>query len=277
MRSSKLSTKRQKFLDAARQYLGYKTELGNRSMFGQRLGYETAPWAGAFIDVIAREAGVHVPSCVYTPTALAAFIKNGQLTNRPQEGDLVFFNFASKNETASAFSTPHIGLVVDTREYSSTGRFLTIEGDTASPKQQTGTGVHMKTRYSTDVLTFARPEEFNRKLSIFNLLMNLWKLVTVRTELDAEDKELLQVNNEIKIQSLQPGKRNRDVEIIQAALGLTVGLKGAARGTWDAATANAYINFQRKIGYVGPAADGIPTRQSLQRLATDSGLFKLKA
>jgi hypothetical protein len=76
VRSSKLPTKREKLLDAARQYLGYKTELGNRSMFGLRVGYETAPWSGAFIDVIAREAGLHVPSCVYTPTALADFIKN---------------------------------------------------------------------------------------------------------------------------------------------------------------------------------------------------------
>jgi hypothetical protein len=277
VRSSKLPTKREKLLDAARQYLGYKTELGNRSMFGLRVGYETAPWSGAFIDVIAREAGLHVPSCVYTPTALADFIKNGQLTNRPQEGDLVFFNFSSKNETASAFHQPHIGLVVDVREYKSTGRFLTIEGDATSSKQSTGSGVHMKTRYSTDVVAFARPEEFNRKLSIFNLLMKLWKLMTVRTELDAEDKALFQVNNEIRIKSLQPGKRNRDVEVLQAALGLTVGLKGAARGIWDAATANAFMNFQRKIGYVGPAADGIPEARSLQRLADDSGLFKIKA
>ena len=275
MRSSKLSTKRQKLLDAARQYLGYKTELGNRSMFGKRLGYETAPWAGAFIDVIAREAGLYVPSCVYTPTALATFIKNGQLTNRPQEGDLVFFNFASKNETASAFTQPHIGLVVDTREYKSTGRFLTIEGD-ATTSKQTGTGVQMKTRYSTDVLAFARPEELSSKLSIFNLLIKLVAKLTVRTELDPESLEVLQLKNEIKIESLQPGKRNRDVEIIQAALGLTVGLKGAGRGTWDAATANAYINFQRKIGFVGPAADGIPEARSLQRLARESGLFKIK-
>lgn len=262
-----------KLLDTARQYLGYKSELGNRTIFGAKVGYETAPWSGAFIDVIFRESGVHVPSCVYTPTALAEFIKNGQLFQTPKPGDVVFFNFSST--AASAFNAPHAGIVTDVREFASTGKFLTIEGDTATSKQ-TSNGVYSKTRYAADVIGFGRPAQFNRKLSVFSLLINLVKKLAVTRELDAESLYLLTNDSELKLASLQPGKRNRDVEVVQVALHMTVGLTGATRGTWDAATLNAFINFQRSIGYVGAAADGIPTAQSLQRLAQDSGLFKLK-
>lgn len=270
MQDRKLS----KLLDTARQYLGYKSELGNRTTFSARVGYDAAPWAGAFLDVIFRDSGVHVPSCVYTPTALAEFIKSGQLFQTPQPGDIAFFNFSST--AASAFNAPHCGLVTDTREFKSTGKFVTIEGDTVTFKQKAN-GVYMKTRYSTDVIGFGRPGELaTRKLRIFNLLINAVKKLGATRELDAAALELLTEDSEVKLNSLQPGKRNHDVEVIQVALHLTVGLTGATQGTWDAATVTAFTNFQRKIGYVGQGADGIPTEQTLQRLASESGLFKLK-
>lgn len=271
----------QLLINTASSYLGYQAGPMMRNQFGERVGYNNQPWSGAFIDVIARECGLQLPSFVYTGTGLAEAINLGLVQSRPRPGDIVIFRFASEN-AASAFAMPHIGLVTDTRELSSTGRFITIEGNSRPANAKYGQdtdGVNQRVRHLGDALTFIRPG-YNRSLSPGNLLIKLiMKLSGPRakkTKLEtAAIEEAARENRTVVPAALRPGLRNRQVEVVQLALGVAVGLQGAQRGSWDSSTANAFANFQRKVGYVGTDANGIPDLASLKRLGQDTGLFRV--
>lgn len=273
------------FILTARKYVGYRSELLGRNSFGERVGYDATVWSGAFIDVIARESGQHLPSFVYSPAALAEFSRNGQLRKKPQPGDIAIFNFASVAATnGSNFAAPHCGLVVDTRELTSNGRFLTIEGNvTGSTSYQAFDGVHQKIRYTTDVVTFCRPANFERGIrKLYIQAAAAWIKLTasIRTKFSAADRIELQQLEEaaaqlltIDIRKLQPGSKNKQVTAVQLALSLLTDINGAEEGKWDAATASAFSRFQRNIGRVGQEANGAPEVTSLTRLAKETGLF----
>lgn len=273
---------REKFIQAAKNYLGYVAGPMLRNQFGERVGYNSQPWAGAFIDVVARDCGLRLPSLVQTAAGLAELINNGLVRSRPRPGDLVFFGFPSEN-AASAFAMPHVGIVTDVREYKSTGRFLTIEGNVRPANAKFGQdtdGVHQRVRYRGDVLVFVSPK-FNggpQRLHPVQLLINvIRKLSSKAARLEASElEEAARAPKDVVTAALKPGLRNRSIEVVQLALGVTVNLKFATPGVWDAATANAYARYQRRLGYVGTAASGNVDRASLQRLAADTGLFHVR-
>ncbi|WP_051673632.1 peptidoglycan-binding protein [Streptomyces sp. NTK 937] len=69
-----------------------------------------------------------------------------------------------------------------------------------------------------------------------------------------------------------------DVKVVEAALkaeGL-LAAKYAADGSFGSVTVTAYAAWQRKCGYTGSAADGIPGKASLEKLGAKRG-FKVKA
>lgn len=276
------------FIATARKYVGYRSELLGRTSFGERVGYDATVWSGAFIDVIARESGQHLPSFVYSPAALAEFSRNGLLRKKPQPGDIAIFNFASITVTnGSSFAAPHIGLVVDTRELTSNGRFITIEGNvTGSTSYQAFDGVHQKIRHVTDVAVFCRPANFERGIRSFvrTAAAACRKMVTAlrvkltdpeaRLEVAQLEEAAAQLQT-VDFKMLRPGTKNKHVTVIQLALGQVTDIQGAEEGKWDAATASAFSRFQRSIGRVGSAASGQPEVTTLQRLAKETNLFEL--
>jgi hypothetical protein len=264
--------------------VGYKSELLGRNSFGERVGYDATVWSGAFIDVIARESGQDLPSFVYSPAALAEFTRIGQLRKKPQPGDIAIFNFASGT---NQFSAPHCGLVIDTRELTSNGRFLTIEGNvTGSSAYQQFDGVHQKIRYTTDVVAFCRPANFERGIrklirdarsASFKLAASL-RMKLTDPEARVEQAQLADAAAELQtidIRKLQPGSKNKQVTVVQLALSQVTDIQGAEEGKWDAATASAFARFQRNIGRVGQDANGLPEVTSLTRLAKETKLFSI--
>lgn len=275
------------FILTARKYVGYKSELLGRTGFGERVGYDATVWSGAFIDVIARESGQHLPSFVYSPAALAEFTRIGQLRKKPQPGDIAIFNFASiAPNNGSQFGAPHCGLVVDTRELRSNGRFLTIEGNvTGSTSYQQFDGVHQKIRYTTDVIAFCRPANFERGVRKFlrDAGSASFKLVArLRMKFSAAERiELAQLEEAaaqlqtVDVKKLIQGTKNKQITVVQLALSQVTDIQGAEEGKWDQATASAFARFQRNIGRVGQDANGLPEVTSLGRLAKETNLFKL--
>lgn len=248
-------------------------------MFGERVGYQSLPWAGAFIDVVAREAGLNLPSFTYSPAALAEFIRSGRIVIKPRPGDIAIFNFAST--AASAFSSPHCGIVTDVRELRTNGTFVTIEGDTFGSGQfQDKNGVYQRIRHLTDVVLFCRPEEFDRNAAarIIQLLIKFRKKLTGgapgKLEL-AQLKEAATNNETVRSKMLRGNTRNKSIELVQLALSQVTDIQGAERGKWDSSTAAAFARFQRNIGRVGSDAQGIPDTATLNRLSKETGLFKL--
>lgn len=274
------------FVQTARKYVGYTSELLGRNGFGERVGYNTTVWSGAFTDVIARESGLDIPSFVYSPAALAEFSRNGQLRKKPRPGDIVIFNFASDSgHAASAFSAPHCGIVTDVRHLQINGQFVTVEANTTGTQYQQQDGVYVKLRHLTDAAVFCRPAQFEtglRKLLIAARVTGLQLLTKVRRIFNQELRvELDQIQDAassqllINIRKLQPGTKNKQIAAVQLALSTVVDLTGAEEGRWDGPTASAFARFQRNIGRVGSDAAGVPELTTLQRLSKVTGLFQI--
>lgn len=273
------------FIATARKYLGYSSEILGRNMFGQKVGYDAQPWSGAFIDVVAREAHLNIPSFVYSAAGMAESIRAGAISRVPQQGDIVIFNFSSNvGAAASAFSMPHCGIVTDVQEFTKTGRFITVEGNTeGGSKHLMKDGVHQKIRHVTEVTVFCRPA-FSKKLgsrgTFYERLMKLFD--AARTKITAAEYEelkmaasapsILKLNGEVRY-----GDRNKKIEIIQLALAVVTDLRGCEPGKWDAATAAACARFQRNIGRTGSDVTGLPDAGTLDRLSKETRIFKLES
>lgn len=278
-------TKLEIFLATARKYIGYQSELLGRNAFGNRVGYDSGPWSGAFIDVVAREAGLNLPSFTYTPAGLAESIRSGNISRRPKPGDIAIFNFSStglQGIAASAFNMPAAGIVSDVRELRTNGRFLTIEGNsTGMSNYQDKDGVHQRVRHLTDVVLFCRPEEF--QVTGMRRILQLLTKVSKKLRGQLPDKleakyleELTSQQETVRLRNFKPGTRNKSIEIVQIALSQVTDLQGAERGKWDAASSAACARFQRNIGRTGADASGVLDIRTLERLSKETGLFKLE-
>ena len=267
------------FIKTAQQHLGYAAEQLGKNKFGVRVGYDSQPWAGAFVDVCAREAGLKLPSFTYTGAALAEFIRSGNFSRVPQIGDIAIYNFSSNvGHAADAFGMPHCGIVTDVREFSETGKFITIEGNTVgSTVHQQKDGVYQKVRSINDVILFCNPTVTSGSPTFNERLIKL--LDRGRTKLESDELKLIEQaasaaqTSDVK-KEIRPGDRNKTIEIIQLALGTVTDIRGCQPGKWDQITTTACARYQRMIGFVGKDADGLPDSNTLKRLARDTGLFK---
>jgi hypothetical protein len=253
-------------------------------MFGQKVGYDAGPWSGAFIDVVARESDLNIPSFVYSAAGLAECIRTGSISRAPEIGDIAIFNFSSMTgHAASAFSMPHCGIVTDVQEFTKTGRFITIEGNTeGGSKHLTKDGVHQKIRNVTDVVIFCRPafgKKTGSRLTFYERLAELLDAARTRMtvaelqeiRMAASAPKVLRINGEVKY-----GDRNKRIELIQLALAVVTDLRGCEPGKWDATTAAACSRFQRNIGRTGSDVTGLPDDGTLRRLAKESGIFLIE-
>jgi len=241
---------RQAFLAEAASHVGYQARSNGHSTYAEITGHAGMPWAGAFVDVVARNAGIDLPSHVQTAAALANFQRTGRLYNNPRPGDIAFFNFSSED----AYGMPHCGIVTDVDHFARHGMFQTIEGQTASgtPKGgQVADGVYKRTRYAYDVIGFARPKF---------------------KELPAADPGKLPTNL-VKSSIMRPGLKHPQVQLVQLALAVTVGLRGAPKNEYDHKTQRALAAYQREIGFVGSEAEGVSNLSTLQRLGAETGYF----
>jgi len=240
----------------AEKYVGYTAPFQQADMFSQTVGQPGIPWAGAFLDVVIKRAGLLSPSHVLTASILARYISDNLIYKNPRPGDIVFFQPSSDSSTLP-FGQPHVGLVTDVEHFTKHGMFQCIEGQTdpglpkGSPSKN---GVYRRTRYVYEVLAFARP-----KLSAAGS----------DPELSTKEANLPVVHSSI----IRPGLKHPSVVIIQLALSAVVGLRGAPRGEFDHKTRSAFANFERSLGFQGDRASGIPNPGTLRKLAESSKLF----
>jgi len=246
---------RSKFVEQALSYEGTQgMERAGTSTFGSRVGYGSAPWDGAFVDVVGREAGVYLPSCVSTTAALSEFLLDDRARSRPSVGDLVFFAVST-----APFSQPRLGIVVSVEGWEHFGRFVSIEGNSSSGLPRSNdlpTGVFRRTHFHTEVLTFVRPR--------------FRALNSVKPVSDKVDMPLVNFSN------LTSSRKNRQIRTVQLALASAVGLRGYEPGSWCRLTASAFARYQRRIGFAGKDANGEPNQGALERLAEQTGMFVIR-
>lgn len=114
-----------KFLEVAAGEVGYIEGPADNQTKYQKTNQ---PWCGAFVNWVAKQAGVKIPDCTYTPAGAKAFAEakrwQGIAEAEPMPGDLVFFDFP--NDGFDRIS--HIGIVERVKK---NGIIVTIEGNTA--------------------------------------------------------------------------------------------------------------------------------------------------
>ena len=115
-----------KFLEVAAGEVGYIEGPADNETKYQKANQ---PWCGAFVNWVAKQAGVKIPDCTYTPAGAKAFAEakrwQGITEAEPMPGDLVFFDFP--NDSLDRIS--HIGIVERVKD---NGIVVCIEGNTAS-------------------------------------------------------------------------------------------------------------------------------------------------
>lgn len=262
LKKTRATETRDRLIAEARSHLGYRTRPGGVSDFGATVGYSShdIPWDGAFIDVVARSAGASIPACVNTLSGLAEFQYSGRLYSTPEIGDIVFYSFSVRSE--NPWGQPHVGIVTGlVGDFVQTGRFVAIEAQTGSGLVRDiadRNGIFERVRWRYETIGFGRPNYGARK---------------PRPGIGPN----LQTDNLfVRISRVRPGKRNADVQTVQAALALVADLRDYEPGVYCPSTRDALARWQRMIGRVGSDASGEPDFLSLERLGRESGLFEMR-
>jgi hypothetical protein len=115
----------EKFIATAVAELGYIEGPADNETKYQKANQ---PWCGAFVNWCAKQVGLKIPDCTYTPAGAKAFAsaKRWQLVAdaTPLPGDLAFFDFPADGIDRIS----HIGIV---EEVKANGTVITIEGNTS--------------------------------------------------------------------------------------------------------------------------------------------------
>lgn len=246
----------ERFLQEARSHLGYKTRPSGLSDFAQRVGYNghEIPWSGAFIDVVARDSGIFMPACLYTPNALAEAIYSRRVREKPKPGDLVFYNFP----TLTGFGMPHVGIVMDVSRWKTNKTFVAIEAqvDSGLPKaSKDKNGIFPRTRGKWDVVCFVRPD--------------------FKARLAKEAENTLTGRKTVKLRNIRPGKAHSEVKIVHQALSKHFSLREIPRDTFDDDMQKIFSRWQKVIGFSPEDATGVPNVPSLARLGRETVSFDL--
>jgi hypothetical protein len=119
----------EKFLDVAQSEIGYIEGPADNETKYQK---PKQAWCGAFVNWCAKQAGVKIPNCVYTPAGAVGFMSKKAWTlvdeADPQPGDIVFFDFP-----ADPFDRiSHVGIVLKKNR---NGTVTCIEGNTSPDKK----------------------------------------------------------------------------------------------------------------------------------------------
>ncbi len=144
-----------KLIDVAIGEIGYVEKPENLTKYGEYTKANGLPWCGSFVNWCAHNAGVKLPSMVSTAMGAARLKDVGRWHDKPERGDLAFFDFP--HDGIDRIS--HIGIVIDVKE----NEVITIEGNTAPSggDQRNGGMVMLKRRAlgkNSAIVGFGRPK-----------------------------------------------------------------------------------------------------------------------
>ena len=118
-----------KFLEVAKAELGYIEGPADNETKYQK---PKQAWCGAFVNWCAKQAGIKIPNCTYTPAGATGFMDKNAWTlaeaAEPQPGDIVFFDFPG--DALDRIS--HVGIVITNN---GDGTVTCIEGNTSPDKK----------------------------------------------------------------------------------------------------------------------------------------------
>lgn len=224
-------------------------------------------WCATFVSYCAYKAGAgdlypRTASCL---TGVAWFKNAGRWSEYPAVGAQVFYGSGGGT---------HTGLVYDyDADY-----IYTIEGNTNDNGSAEGDGVYRKKRARRDAYVYGYGyPKFAEGIKSADPSY-------AGSAPKTPSKPVVDLSNVVAAAHTDPGAAQghqtypNDVRLVEAALsaeGLLVA-KYASDGSFGSTTVSAYAAYQRKLGYSGSDADGIPGMTSLSKLGAAHG-FTAKA
>jgi len=130
---------------------GEKPLNSNKTKYGKWFGFDGVAWCGMFVSWCYAFAGFQLPKIGFSKgyagcqTAVAYFKKTNQITTKPIEGDIVFFDWNADGRY------DHTGIFV---KWIDDNTFEAIEGNTAVGNDSNG-GQVMKRKRNKNVAIFA--------------------------------------------------------------------------------------------------------------------------
>jgi len=130
-----------------------KPANSNKTKYGKWFGFDGVAWCGMFVSWCYAQAGFQLPKIGFSKgyagcqTAVAYFKKMNQITKKPVEGDIVFFDWNADGRY------DHTGLFV---RWINEKEFETIEGNTAVGNDSNGGNVMKRVRKNINVI-FVHP------------------------------------------------------------------------------------------------------------------------
>ncbi|GAA0926701.1 hypothetical protein GCM10009554_07090 [Kribbella koreensis] len=247
---------------AAAQVRTMEKPLGsNKNPYAAKAGHANGQaWCATFlvagwkINKVPLVAGTDT---AFTPSMQAGFKNAGKLFNSPRAGDVGFLFDKDLGRIAHVFFVERVE-----------GDFVkTIEGNTNLDGSRTGVGVFRHSRRWTGGATmirgFGRPDY--KAVGRGSALRPGVPTVSLARVVAAAKKDAPGPDGATSFPA--------EVRVVEAAL-VAEGLLSPAfakDGSFGTVTIKAYAQFQRKLGFTGKDADGIPGMDSLKRLGLKHG------
>jgi hypothetical protein len=152
--------KGQQIVDVAAAEIGYEEypPNTNRTKYGEWFGYDGVMWCGIFVSWCFNNAGFPLGNIGFTKgfagcqTAVAHFEDKGEITNSPNPGDIVFFDWNGDQRY------DHTGIFVRMVDRL---HFETIEGNTSTINNSNGGLVLGRIRALSRGVIFVHPSVLN--------------------------------------------------------------------------------------------------------------------
>jgi len=144
-----------KIIEIASSQVGYTENPGNDTIYGEWFGFNHVPWCGMFVSWCYAQAGTPLPNIGFSKgfagcqTAVKFFKEHNMITDTPQPGDIVFFDWNGDGRY------DHTGLFVQKKDDI---HFETIEGNTSTTNQSNGGQVMKRLRMFNKSVLFAHPQ-----------------------------------------------------------------------------------------------------------------------
>lgn len=130
----------------------------NKTKYGKWFGFDGVAWCGIFVSWCYDKAGIPLGNIGFKKgfagcqTAFAHFTKTGEITENPQEGDIVLFDWNKDGRY------DHTGIFVKKINDLS---FETIEGNTSLKNDSNGGTVMHRVRYFGNAI-FVHPKVLDK-------------------------------------------------------------------------------------------------------------------
>ena len=242
----------------------------NKNIYAPIAGHANgAPWCASFVVAAAVKCGLVIPQgamTAWTPGNAKAYQAAGRFSTTPEVGStgFVFYPWLDGGRIGHTFAVEAID----------GDHVITIEGNTNNDGSRVGLGVFRHRR-----LKSVGPGQEGVVGYGHNVFAEAPAPAPIPRPPAVPAKPVVSLSQIVKAAKTDPGAAQGHQTYRSGTLLVENGLaaegfladRWASDGSYGSKTVDAYAAWQRKLGFSGPGADGIPGRASLKALGARRG------